>query len=177
VAVRTSGASSRLSVINPATGAREGAEIIIDSDPGPGVSSMRLYGLARDLNGVYYGVEHVGNNSLIWVIDAATGAATAPWPADNARRVEALEVAVGNTIPAFSGLPAATAGWPFDAGTVMGFGDNDAMLYVFNTMTGQGEPVASISGNPIVVPWTDIEGIVFLTTSQDPQNFIVKGWD
>lgn len=177
VAARTNGNSSRLSIINPANGLREGPELIVDSDPGPGVTSMRLFGLARDLNGVYYGIEHVGNNSKLWRIDLASAAATAPWPADNSNRVEALEVAVGNTIPAFSGLPAATAGWNFDAGTLMGFGDNDEVLYVFDMMTGQGEPIVSIAGNPITVPWTDVEGIVFLTEKQDPQSFIVEGWD
>jgi hypothetical protein len=138
---------------------------------------MRLWGLARDFNGVYYSVEHVGNNSQIWIIDPLTGAAFAPGPAVAARRVEALEVAVGDTVPAFSGLPAATAGWSFDAGVLMGFSDNDEKLFVFNTLTGAGVELTSIAGNPITVPWTDVEGIVFLTETKDPGTAVFGGSD
>jgi hypothetical protein len=177
MAVRTNGGSSRFFIIDPATGARETPELMIDRDPGPGVASMRLWGLARDVNGVVYSVDHQGNRSQLWIIDPATGAATAPGPAVDADRVEALEVAVGNTIPAFSGLPAATAGWPFDAGVLMGFADDDTTLVVFNTLTGAVADVTSIAGNPVTVPWTDVEGLVFLTKDQDPQNFIIQGFD
>ncbi len=176
-AVRTQGNTSRLFVINPATGAPEGAELMVDSDPGSGVSSMRLFGLATDAIGALLAVSHEGNQSRIWQINPTTGAATSLGPAANAPRVEALEVAVGDSVPAFSGLPAATLGWPFSRGVLMGFADDNATMYVFNPANGAAEPLTSIEGNPITVPWTDIEGIVFLTETQDPGKYVFRGCD
>ncbi len=176
-AVRTQGNTSRLFVINPATGAPEGSESVVDTDPGPGVSSVRLFGLARDAIGALLAVSHVGNQSRIWEIDPSNGAATSLGPAANAPRVEALEVAVGNSVPAFSGLPAGTLGWPFDRGVLMGFADDNATMYIFNPLNGAAEPLTSIEGNPITVPWTDIEGIMFLTETQDPGAYVFDGCD
>lgn len=175
---RTAGPQSYLMVVNPATGAREpypgwvlngGTELEVNK---------RMWGLARDINGVLFGVTHQGNESQIWRIDMATGAATAlSGGAANAPRVEALEFAFGDTTPAFSGLPAATAGWPFERGTLMGFADDNETMYVFNPETGLGVPLATIAGFPIDVPWTDVEGLVFLTKLQDPQSPIFAGFD
>lgn len=171
---RSQGVNGSIVIIDPATG---GFTHLADVDD-------IMEGLALDASGRLFGVsiDEGTSDSWLWEISRTPGVGT-PWPHKviaGADRMESLEFAFGDKVPAFSGMPAGTAGWApgaFANGTLMGFADDLNALYIINPLTGEGVPLDAIEGKPITVPWEDVEGLVFLTKLRDPMSAIFHGWD
>ena len=161
--------------------------ISINPDNGTGselmdLGIMMMAGLALDASGTLYGVDRglglagevpPGTDSDLYIIDpwsvpqTLTHVGPLPW-----RVVEALEFAFGEKGPLIdvSTVPGVDATWATD-GVLFGFSDAFDMLMIINPATGAAVP------HPGSFTTLDCEGLVFVTTGNDPLYGVLRSFD
>ena len=161
--------------------------ISINPDNGTGselmdLGIMMMAGLALDASGTLYGVDRGLNNagevppgteSDLYIIDpwsapqTLTHVGPLPW-----NKVEALEFAFGEKGPLIdcSTVPGVDPTWTTN-GVLFGFSDAFDMLMIINPATGAAVPY------PGSFTTVDCEGLVFVTTGNDPLYGVLRGFD